>query len=60
MISVFPGLLYMSCAAFLAFYRLDAPTCRRMERELEARRAEGPAQEETAAQRTPDQQGDVT
>jgi GPH family glycoside/pentoside/hexuronide:cation symporter len=44
MISVFPGLLYMSCAAFLAFYRLDATTCRRMERELEARRAGEPSE----------------
>lgn len=40
MISVFPGLLYMFCAALLALYRLDATTCRRMEDELEARRAE--------------------
>jgi GPH family glycoside/pentoside/hexuronide:cation symporter len=38
MISVFPGLLYMSCAVFLIFYRLDAGTCRRMQEELEARR----------------------
>ena len=44
MVSVFPGLLYMSCAAFLAFYRLDAPTCDRMQEELEARRNAEPAQ----------------
>lgn len=45
MISVFPGLLYMSCAAFLAFYRLDAATCRQMEAELEARRSHEAAPE---------------
>jgi GPH family glycoside/pentoside/hexuronide:cation symporter len=59
MVSVFPGLLYMSCAAFLMFYRLDATTCRRMERELEERRAA----ESTSTDRTsgggPDQQGDI-
>ncbi len=44
MVSVFPGLLYMSCAAFLAFYRLDAPTCDRMQQELEARRDSEPTQ----------------
>jgi GPH family glycoside/pentoside/hexuronide:cation symporter len=40
MISVFPGILYMSCAVFLIFYRLDAGTCLQMQEELEARRAE--------------------
>jgi len=37
-------------AAFLAFYRLDATTCRRMEQELEARRAAQPAQAERATE----------
>jgi GPH family glycoside/pentoside/hexuronide:cation symporter len=40
MISVFPGVLYMSCAVFLIFYRLDATTCLQMQEELEARRAD--------------------
>jgi GPH family glycoside/pentoside/hexuronide:cation symporter len=39
LVSVFPGILYMSCAAFLLFYRIDAETCDRMQEELEARRA---------------------
>lgn len=44
LISVFPGLLYMSCALALIFYRLDDATCETMRRELEARRAaEAPA-----------------
>jgi GPH family glycoside/pentoside/hexuronide:cation symporter len=44
LISVFPGILYMSCAAFLMFYRLDAKTCLQMQEELEARRAAETAQ----------------
>jgi hypothetical protein len=36
----------MSCAAFLAFYRLDAKTCRRMQEELELRRAREAAEGE--------------
>ena len=60
MVSVFPGLLYMSCAAFLAFYRLDADTCRRMEQELEDRRAAQPAEAEKTAVATPGQEGDIS
>jgi GPH family glycoside/pentoside/hexuronide:cation symporter len=59
MISVFPGLLYMSCAAFLFFYRLDAPTCRRMERELEARRAEELAMQGSGTETAFGEQGDI-
>jgi GPH family glycoside/pentoside/hexuronide:cation symporter len=40
MVSVFPGVLSIVCAALLMFYRLDAPTCLRMQEELEARRAD--------------------
>lgn len=40
MISLFPGLLYMSCAGLLVFYKLDERTCRRMQEELETRRAQ--------------------
>ena len=43
MISVFPGLLYISCAFILYFYSLDERTCVKMERELEERRAAQPA-----------------
>ncbi len=39
MISVFPGLLYMSCAILLIFYTIDHKTCLIMEKELEERRA---------------------
>jgi GPH family glycoside/pentoside/hexuronide:cation symporter len=39
MISVFPGVLYISCAAALIFYTLDEATCATMKRELEERRA---------------------
>ena len=47
MISVFPGLLYMSCALALIFYNLDEPTCETMRRELEERRGgEAPEPEE--------------
>jgi GPH family glycoside/pentoside/hexuronide:cation symporter len=38
LISVFPGLLYMSCAAALIFYPLDDATCETMKQELEERR----------------------
>ena len=40
MISVFPGVLYMSCAILLYFYAIDHKTCLQMEKELEERRAE--------------------
>ncbi len=38
LISVFPGLLYMSCALALIFYNLDDATCEVMRQELEERR----------------------
>ena len=39
MISVFPGVLYMSCAILLFFYSIDQKTCLLMQQELERRRA---------------------
>ena len=39
MISVFPGILYMSCAILLYFYSIDHNTCVIMQEELEQRRA---------------------
>jgi len=38
MISVFPGILYMSCAILLYFYAIDQKTCLIMQKELEQRR----------------------
>ncbi len=38
MISVFPGILYMSCAIFLFFYTIDRKTSVLMQEELESRR----------------------
>jgi GPH family glycoside/pentoside/hexuronide:cation symporter len=38
MISVFPGVLYMSCAILLFFYAIDHKTCLVMQEDLEARR----------------------
>jgi len=38
MISVFPGILYMSCAILLYFYTIDHNTCVVMQKDLEARR----------------------
>lgn len=38
MISVFPGILYMSCAILLFFYSIDHKTCLIMEKELQGRR----------------------
>jgi GPH family glycoside/pentoside/hexuronide:cation symporter len=38
MISVIPGILYMSCAILLFFYNIDKKTCLVMQEELEARR----------------------
>lgn len=38
MISVFPGILYMSCAILLYYYTIDHETCERMKRDLDARR----------------------
>lgn len=46
MISVFPGILYMSCAVLLFFYTIDHKTCLIMQEELEARRekeSDGPS-----------------
>jgi glycoside/pentoside/hexuronide:cation symporter, GPH family len=40
MISVFPGILYMSCAILLYFYAIDHKTCLVMQKELEERRYE--------------------
>jgi len=39
MVSVFPGVLSILCAALLFWYRIDAATCQQMQDELEARRA---------------------
>ena len=39
MVSVIPGILYMSCALFMLFYKIDAKTTTLMKKELEARRA---------------------
>lgn len=39
MISVFPGILYMSCAILLFFYNIDQQTCIQMEKDLDERRA---------------------
>lgn len=38
MISVFPGILYMSCAILLYFYAIDQKTCVIMQRDLDAKR----------------------
>ena len=38
MISVIPGILYMSCAVLLYFYAIDQKTCLEMEKDLEQRR----------------------
>lgn len=40
MISVFPGVLYMSCAILLYYYAIDHKTCILMQEELEQRRVE--------------------
>jgi len=40
MISVFPGLLYISCAFILIFYTIDEATCATMKRDLDQRRGE--------------------
>jgi GPH family glycoside/pentoside/hexuronide:cation symporter len=39
MISVFPGILYMSCAILLFFYNIDKKTSLQIQRDLEARLA---------------------
>jgi len=40
MVSVFPGVLYMSCAILLYFYTIDHSTCLIMQKDLEKRRSE--------------------
>jgi GPH family glycoside/pentoside/hexuronide:cation symporter len=40
MISVVPGILYMSCAILLFFYAIDQKTCLEMEKDLDKRRIE--------------------
>jgi GPH family glycoside/pentoside/hexuronide:cation symporter len=39
LVSVIPGILYMSCALFMIFYRIDSKTTELMKIELDARRA---------------------
>ncbi|MDO9254059.1 MAG: MFS transporter [Bacteroidales bacterium] len=39
LVSVIPGILYMSCAIFMIFYKIDAKTTTLMKQELDARRA---------------------
>ena len=41
LVSVIPGLLYMSCALFMFFYTIDAKTTDLMKQDLDARRAQG-------------------
>jgi len=38
LVSVIPGVLYMSCALFMIFYAIDATTTERMKADLDARR----------------------
>ena len=40
LVSVIPGVLYMSCAVFMFFYTIDSKTTDRMKTELDARRAQ--------------------
>ena len=39
LVSVIPGILYMSCALFMAFYKIDAKTTEVIKRDLDAKRA---------------------
>jgi Na+/melibiose symporter-like transporter len=41
LVSVIPGILYMSCAVFMIFYKIDAKTTTLMKNELDARRIQG-------------------
>ncbi|MHC1778401.1 MAG: MFS transporter [Lentimicrobium sp.] len=41
LVSVIPGILYMSCALFMIFYKIDAQTTTLMKKDLEARREAG-------------------
>jgi len=38
LVSVIPGVLYMSCAIFMYFYNIDARTTDLIKKELDARR----------------------
>jgi GPH family glycoside/pentoside/hexuronide:cation symporter len=38
LVSIIPGILYMSCAIFMAFYTIDSKTTALMKQELDARR----------------------
>jgi GPH family glycoside/pentoside/hexuronide:cation symporter len=38
LISIIPGILYVSCALFLHFYTIDSDTCDTMKKDLDARR----------------------
>jgi GPH family glycoside/pentoside/hexuronide:cation symporter len=40
LVSVFPGILYMSCALFMIFYKINSKTTTLMKKELDARRAQ--------------------
>ena len=40
MFGIVPGVLYASCAIFLAFYNLDNKTMAQMKKELEIRKSE--------------------
>jgi GPH family glycoside/pentoside/hexuronide:cation symporter len=50
MISVFPGILYMSCAILLFFYSIDQKTCQLMEKELAERREQESGEHESAGE----------
>ena len=39
LVSVIPGILYMSCALFMIFYKIDSKTTELMKQDLDARRA---------------------
>ena len=39
LVSVIPGILYMSCALFMIFYKIDSKTTELMKKDLDARRA---------------------
>ncbi len=41
LVSVIPGILYMSCALFMIFYKIDTKTTALMKKELDARREQG-------------------
>lgn len=40
LVSIIPGVLYMSCALFMIFYKIDTKTTTLMKKELDARRAQ--------------------